>query len=63
MTKSSSEASEFVKMLADYRSQIDRQTLGTIRGQALRGDVKGAKKGLERTLARIYSQDIRTKTP
>lgn len=43
---------EFVNGLKAYIGIITRQQLLTLRGQALSGDIEGAKKGLERILRR-----------
>ena len=45
-----SEAMKFISRLKKYREELPKQTLKTIRGQALAGDVLGARKGLERLL-------------
>lgn len=42
--------SKFIKNLKNYRGRLPSNTLKTIRGQALNGDLEGAKKGLERAL-------------
>ena len=44
----------FIQELKRYRRQLDRQTLMTLRGQALKGDVKGAQRGLDRVLRQGY---------
>jgi len=44
------EVSHFILTLKDYRNILPRQTLKTIRGQALAGDVAGAKKGLQKLI-------------
>lgn len=41
---------KFIKSLKKYKERIPRNTLKTIRGQALSGDLEGAKKGLEKAL-------------
>lgn len=38
------------KRLKKHRHDLPKQTLKTIRGQALSGDLEGAKKGLEKAL-------------
>lgn len=40
----------FIKSLKNYRSRLPSNILKTIRGQALNGDLEGAKKGLEKAL-------------
>ncbi len=44
----------FLNELKRYRRQLDKQTLMTLRGQALKGDVEGARRGLDRVLRRGY---------
>ena len=39
---------EILKELKQYRGKIPKQTLKTIRGQALSGNIEAARKGLER---------------
>lgn len=41
---------KFLKELRKHKEKIPRNTLKTIRGQALSGDLEGAKKGLEKAL-------------
>lgn len=43
-------ADHFLRELKKYAGVIDRQTLLTLRGQALKGDIDGAAKGLARKL-------------
>lgn len=43
-------ADSFLRELKKYAGVIDRQTLLTLRGQALSGDIDGAAKGLARKL-------------
>ncbi|HZJ98439.1 MAG TPA: hypothetical protein VFC79_00445 [Tissierellaceae bacterium] len=45
----------FIKELKQYRHLIPKQTLKSIRGQALAGDLAGARKGLETALNRKQS--------
>lgn len=49
---------EFVKSLKPYAILLDRQTFKTIRGQGLRGDIEGARKGI-RTAMRKYEKSPR----
>ena len=42
------ETIKFIKDLKKYRREIPKQQLKTIRGQALAGDLKGARLGLKR---------------
>lgn len=42
----------FLKDLKQYRDVLSRQTLKTLRGQALSGDMEGAIKGLSTVLRR-----------
>lgn len=41
-------AGEFIKRLKKYSGIVDKCTLRTLKGQALAGDLAGAKAGLER---------------
>ena len=43
---------EFIKALKIYKDILPKQTLKTLRGQALSGDLIGAKKGLDKALKR-----------
>lgn len=43
---------EFIKGLKIYKDILPKQTLKTLRGQALSGDLIGAKKGLDKVLKR-----------
>ena len=45
----------FIKELKQYRHLIPKQTLKSIRGQALAGDVEGARKGLQTALNKKQS--------
>jgi len=45
-----SQVTAFIKSLKD--SNLTRQQIKTLRGQALSGDVDGAKRGLEKILKR-----------
>ena len=49
---------EFVKSLKPYAILLDRQTFKIIRGQGLRGDIEGARKGI-RTAMRRYEKSPR----
>lgn len=40
----------FIRSLRNYRGRLPNNILKTIRGQALNGDLEGAKKGLEKAL-------------
>ena len=42
------ETIKFIKHLKKYRGKLNRQVIKTIRGQALSGDLKGARRGLKR---------------
>ena len=46
------EKSVFIRLLGKYRKTLPKQQLRILRGQALAGDVAGAKKGLEKVLKR-----------
>ena len=41
---------KFIKNLKKYKEILPRNVLKTIRGQALNGDLEGARKGLEKAL-------------
>ena len=45
---------EFMKLLKRNKEKLTRQQFSTIRGQAISGDIEGAKKGLDRVLKRRY---------
>ena len=47
------ETIRFIKGLKDYRGRLPRQVIKTLRGQALAGDVKGARKGLKKEVDKI----------
>ena len=42
----------FVTELKKHRLELTRQQMQTLRGQALAGDVEGARRGLEKVLRR-----------
>lgn len=44
------ETIQFVRQLKRYRGKLHKQTIKTLRGQALSGNLKGAKLGLEKVL-------------
>ena len=46
----------FLALLKGYRHLINKQQLKTLRGQALAGDVEGARKGLQKVLSRKMSK-------
>ena len=50
-------AGEFIKRLKKYSGIVDRQTLLTLKGQALAGDLAGAKAGLERIERKLNDQE------
>ncbi|WP_165000864.1 hypothetical protein [Xylanivirga thermophila] len=47
------ETIEFIKLLKDYRGILPRQTIKTLRGQVLAGDIEGAKKGLKKEVSKL----------
>lgn len=49
----------FIKELGKYRGYLPRQIIKTLRGQALSGDLVGAKKGLDRIKLRLDRGDSR----
>jgi hypothetical protein len=42
----------FISELRKYRNSLSKQVIKTLRGQALSGDLNGAKKGLNRILGK-----------
>ena len=40
----------FIKSLKNYRGKLPKNVLKTIKGQAIAGDIEGAKKGLGKAL-------------
>ena len=51
-----SELQKFMKDLKAARKYISRQQLLTFRGQALAGNIEGAKKGLIKIMGRAYAE-------
>ena len=51
------ETIKFIKLLKDYRGIFPRQTIKTLRGQALAGDIEGVKKGLKKEVSK-YARAI-----
>ena len=47
----------FIKELGKYRGYLPRQIIKTLRGQALSGDLVGARKGLDRIKLRLERGD------
>ena len=43
---------DFMRLLKGNREKLTRQQFSTIRGQAISGNIEGAKKGLDRVLRR-----------
>jgi len=41
---------EYLKLLKKYRKELTRQQLLTLRGQILKGDIEGFKKGLNKLI-------------
>lgn len=48
---------DFIKELKLYREILPKNTIKTVRGQALAGDLIGAKKGLERLKGKMHGGD------
>jgi hypothetical protein len=46
---------QFIKELGKYRGILPKQTIKTLRGQALSGDLEGARKGLKKVI--IYESE------
>ncbi len=44
----------FIKELGKYKSILPRHTIKALKGQALSGDLEGAKKGLKKVLGDEY---------
>ena len=49
------QAQQFVKSLRQYRGMLTAKQLRAVRGQALAGDIPGARKGLENMLKEMRS--------
>lgn len=47
------QAQQFVKSLRQYRGMLTAKQLREVRGQALAGDIPGARKGLETMLREV----------
>ena len=45
-------ANDFIRRLRQHRGRLSRDQLKTLRGQALKGDIDGAVKGLGKMLRR-----------
>ena len=43
---------EFIKKLGRHRRELPKNIIKTLRGQALSGDLEGAKRGLKTTLSK-----------
>ena len=46
------ETVKFVSQLKKYRNVLPKQTIKTLKGQALSGDLEGARKGLRKVIRR-----------
>ena len=49
-------AQQFIRSLKPYRGKLTVQTIRTLRGQALAGDVEGARRGLTRLLLNVTAK-------
>lgn len=49
---------DFIKELKQYRNILPKNTIKTLKGQALAGDLLWAKSGLDRLKARIHGGDF-----
>lgn len=49
------EINQFMSELKKHRHDISKQTISTLKGQALAGDVEGARKGLDKALSKNQS--------
>jgi hypothetical protein len=47
----------FIKELGRYREILPKNTIKTLRGQALSGNIAGARKGLDRIKAEMHGGD------
>ena len=47
----------FIKELKNHRGLIPKNTLKTIRGQALAGDIEGAEKGLKKAVEKYKKME------
>ncbi len=47
---------KFIRSLGKYRELLPKQTIKTLRGQALSGDLKGAEKGLRKVVKKYDIQ-------
>lgn len=47
------ETIKFIELLKNYRRILPKQTIKTLRGQALAGDLMGAKKGLKKEVSKF----------
>lgn len=50
------EINTFIIELKRYRSKLSKQVIKTIRGQAISGDLMGARKGLKKVLGDSYDR-------
>lgn len=48
---------DFIRELKHYRDFLPKNTIKTLRGQALAGNLLGAKKGLERLKTKMHGGD------
>ena len=55
----SNSKNKFILKLRKYIDVLPKQTIKTLRGQAIAGDVEGARKGLEKVLARMNEDKTR----
>lgn len=49
---------DFIKQLKTHRHLLDKQTIKTLKGQALNGNLEGAKKGLATALRKANVMDM-----
>lgn len=52
MARAYAMANEFIKTMREYQPLMTAQQVRTIKGQALSGDIDGARKGLRRIIER-----------
>ena len=48
------EINRFIKGLKVYIGKLSKKQIKTLRGQAISGDLDGAKKGLERLINKVW---------
>lgn len=49
---------DLILEIKEYRNLLPKQLIKTLRGQAISGDIKGAKKGLEKIKRRVEKGEM-----